>query len=176
MAHVITHSPARCTTCSDWAFHYVQAVFNRDDSITAAIKERDDTISAPYQKDAVSLWHELDAVQDSIALLRKDCEDTKDRLSYAKDDLADLQNAKDNAERRLNLTIEELQAQIKILKLEAQECCLSLPCKAPCYDTQSPPCARHWLPLAHSSHPNSPMIEDRDDVTSHRCAVPQLLE
>ena len=105
MAHVITHSPARCATCSEWALHYVQAVFNRDASITAAIKEQDDTISAPYQKDASSLRHELDTLQDNIALLHKDCEDTKDRLSYAKDDLADLQHAKEESKRCLNLTI-----------------------------------------------------------------------
>ena len=121
-------------TCSDWAFHYVQVVFNHDDLITTAIKEWDNTISAPYQKDAVSLWHKLDTVQDSIALLCKDCKNTKDWLSYTKDDLTDLQNIKEDSKHHLNLTIEELQAQIKILKLEAQKHCLSLPCKALHYD------------------------------------------
>ena len=178
MAHVITHSPARCATCSEWALHYVQAVFNRDASITAAIKERDDTISAPYQKDASSLRHELDTLQDNIALLRKDCEDTKDRLSYAKDDLADLQHAKEESERRLNLTIDELQAQIKLLQSDALERDTSPrpPRKTPRYDSRSPSRHHPQQPLARSSRPDSPMVEDRDDITSHRRAVPQLLE
>ena len=115
-------------------------------------------------------------MQDSIALLCKDCKNTKDRLSYTKDDLTNLQNIKEDSKCHLNLTIEELQAQIKILKLEAQKHCLSLPCKALHYDTQSPLCPCHRLPSAHSSHPDSPMIEDQDDVTSHHCVVPQLLE
>ena len=90
MAHVITHSLARCATCSEWVLYYMQAVFNCDASITATIKEWDDKISAPYQKDASSLLHELNTLQDNIALLHKDCKDTKDRLSYTKDDLANL--------------------------------------------------------------------------------------
>jgi hypothetical protein len=49
-------------------------------------------------------------MHDTVDLLHKDCEETGDKLRYAKGDLKDLQKAKDDSERSLNQTINDLQA------------------------------------------------------------------
>ena len=123
MGHLITHAARKCGTCSSWASHYMCAALDHEESIDAAIAQRDSAIQgsllgelSALRASNDSLRHALDTVREDLTCTTVELEQLRNTL---RDALADSQRAhvrKDELSDRARTTIDGLHDEIDSLQ------------------------------------------------------------